>query len=74
MGKNLRDQMPLTTSFVDRLREAFGREHIDAQIRRGIAGAGTFYARENGHEIGSLDAETQHSLKAGARYAADRMD
>lgn len=54
---SLRDQMPKVTQFIDELREAFGKEMIDTQIRKGMQGEGSFYARENGIEIGSRPVE-----------------
>lgn len=45
--------MPITASFIDEWRAAFGTEEINAQIRLGIQGAETFYAVENGIEIGT---------------------
>lgn len=45
--------MPSIAHWVDDMREAFGKEMIDAQIRKGMKGQATFYASENGHEIGS---------------------
>ena len=45
--------MPLVTGFLDEMREAFGKEPIDAQIRAGMAGNGGFWASENGIEVGS---------------------
>ncbi|WP_199710602.1 hypothetical protein [Noviherbaspirillum cavernae] len=45
--------MPLTAAFLDDLRAAFGKEAIDAQIRRGLKGEPTFWARENGHRLGT---------------------
>lgn len=48
----LREAMPLTAAFIDEMREAFGADMIDAQIRQGIAGEPGFWASENGHEIG----------------------
>lgn len=53
MSKSLRDQMPGVASVVDELRQAFGVESINAQIKKAIAGERTFYACENGHEIGT---------------------
>ena len=50
---NLREQMPLVTAFIDDLREAFGAEMINGQIRKGMKGEPTFWASENGHEIGT---------------------
>ena len=51
--QNMRDQMPECAAFVDSLREAFGKEHIDAQIRAGMRGEPTFFASENGHTLGT---------------------
>ena len=53
MSRSLRDQMPQVAAFIDDLREAFGREVIDGQIRAGLAGQPVFHAREGGHEIGT---------------------
>lgn len=48
----LRDQMPLTSIFIDEMRKAFGTEMVDNQIRRAKKGEPTFYAEENGHVFG----------------------
>lgn len=48
--------MPVTAAFIDRLRDAFGAEAINRQIKSGINGAETFFAAENGVEIGSRPA------------------
>lgn len=45
--------MPQTAKWIDELREAFGKEEIDAQIRKGMKGEPTFWAKENGIEIGT---------------------
>lgn len=50
---SLREEMPETARFIDGLREAFGKESIDGQIRAGMNGSPVFYARENGIEIGT---------------------
>ena len=50
---DLRDKMPQTAKWIDELREAFGKEEIDAQIRKGMKGEPTFWAKENGIEIGT---------------------
>ncbi|NYT59445.1 hypothetical protein H0A65_10995 [Alcaligenaceae bacterium] len=62
--KSMRVDMPQTAAFIDSLREAFGADMINEQIRQGIKGAATFYARENGHELGT-------PLKQGDRDAKD---
>jgi hypothetical protein len=51
--KPLRLAMPHTAAFVDAFREAFGRPEIDEQVRGGMQGCPTFWARENGQEIGT---------------------
>jgi len=57
-GKSLRDQMPLVTAFIDECREVFGEQSINQSIRAGIDGQPTFWARENGIEIGTLPAHS----------------
>ena len=49
----MRDQMPEVAAFIDQMRQAFGKEEIDQQIRRGMRGEPTFYARERGQVIGT---------------------
>jgi hypothetical protein len=51
---DLRLSMPQTTAFIDAMREVFGVDEVNAQIRQGMRGhRGFFYAKENGHEIGT---------------------
>ena len=50
---NLRQDMPLVTAFIDAFREAFGSSQINRVIKAGIDGQSTFYASENGVEIGT---------------------
>ena len=57
MSKPLRLAMPHTAGFVNALREAFGASQIDQAIRAGIEGQPTFWACENGREIGSRPAQ-----------------
>lgn len=45
--------MPETAAFVDAMRQAFGVDEINGQIRKGMAGDPVFWASENGHEIGT---------------------
>ncbi len=66
MSKPLRLAMPHTAGFIDALREAFGAPQIDQAIRAGIEGQPTFWARENGREIGTRAAPP------GASYTADQ--
>jgi len=51
---NMRTEMPNVAAFVDELRAVFGVEMVNEQIRRGLKGEPTFYAKENGHELGTL--------------------
>lgn len=53
MTKPLRQAMPETAAFIDAMREAFGPENINPSIKAGIDGQPTFWARENGQEIGT---------------------
>lgn len=64
---SLREEMPLVTAFIDDLRAAFGADQINASIKAGINGAGTFYASENGREIGSK------SQPGGVVLTADQL-
>jgi len=50
----LRDAMPLTTAWIDRQRQEFGAEHVNACIRRSLKGeADLFYAIEAGFVLGT---------------------
>jgi hypothetical protein len=51
--QSMRETMPGVTAFIDGMRAAFGREMIDGQIRRGMNGEPTFFASENGHQVGT---------------------
>ncbi len=62
MSKSLRATMPQCAAFIDALREAFGKEHIDAQIRLGMQGAQTFHAVEGGQEIGTRFNEPKNAI------------
>jgi len=53
MTKPMRSAMPNVTRFIDDMREAFGNEMIDRQIRKGMNGEQGFYAKEGGHTIGT---------------------
>lgn len=52
---NLRETMPLVTGFIDEMRAAFGSVEVNANIRAGLEGQPTFWATENGVEIGTKD-------------------
>lgn len=45
--------MPEIAAFVESLADAFGREYIEDLVRRGQRGEPTFYASENGIEVGT---------------------
>lgn len=51
--KSLREAMPTTAAFIDAMRDTFGADMINAAIRAGLDGQPTFWARENGHEVGT---------------------
>lgn len=53
MAKSLRAEMPIVTAFIDQMREAFGAECINQAIKAGIDGQPTFWASENGRQIGT---------------------
>lgn len=48
MSAQEKPDMPQVSAFFNGLRAVFGKEMVDAQIRKG-----DFYARENGHEFGT---------------------
>ena len=52
-AKNLRQTMPIVTAFIDECREAFGKDVVNQAIKAGIDGQETFWARENGIEVGT---------------------
>ena len=51
--KNLRESMPIVTAFIDECREVFGKYTINRSIKAGMDGQETFWARENGIEVGT---------------------
>jgi len=55
---SMRDLMPECAAFIDSVRAAIGAEAVDAQIRKGMRGEPTFWASENGHEIGTRQVQT----------------
>lgn len=73
----MREKMPTTAAWIDELRDVFGSEMVDEQIRRGMKGAATFYAEEGGHSVGTKAVEP-HSDKvfSGARlvFSPIRID
>ena len=67
---SLRDDMPLTAGFIDQMRDAFGVDMINSAIKGGLAGDGSFYAKENGIEIGSRPVEIAGRAVNGLDMAA----
>lgn len=59
---SLRAEMPETAAFIDALRGAFGKDEIDAQIKKGMRGLPGFYASENGHEIGTKAPPARYEI------------
>ena len=53
MTKPLRATMPIVAAWIDQMRSAFSAEEINAAIKAGMNGQPTFYARENGIEVGT---------------------
>lgn len=64
MSKSLRDEMPQTAAFIDSMRNLFGAESINQQIRAGLNGEPTFYAKEGGHELGTKWIEGGNNAKS----------
>ena len=62
MSKKARQTMPLVAAWIDEMRAAFGADIIDEAIRRGMRGEPTFWARENGHELGTRAPEPRNAL------------
>jgi hypothetical protein len=60
--KQLKEMMPRVAALIDDLVAVFGKDEIHGQVRKGLAGEPTFWASENGHEIGTRFAgqETNH--------------
>jgi hypothetical protein len=68
MGANkgsMREEMPVTAAWIDRLRKAFGAKHIDGQIRKGMKGEPVFWASENGHTVGTKGRQGVRIVKDG---------
>lgn len=57
--------MPGVAGLVDELREALGREMVDAAIKSGMAGEGGFWAAEAGREVGSRPRELPGKVVSG---------
>jgi hypothetical protein len=71
---SLRDQMPEVTATIDNLRKAFGTEMIDGLIRKSLKQQPTFWASENGHEIGTRNTSAKSIVgwdDRGISYVVD---
>lgn len=68
--KPMRLAMPETAAFIDACREAFGADQINPSLKNGAQGGSDFYARENGHTIGSPLADTRPPLEKTCRNCA----
>lgn len=79
---SLRDEMPQTAAFIDMIREVFCETpedlaSLNRNIRAGFDGHPTFYACENGREVGTKDTRqgvipaTLTRAELEARRAAD---
>ena len=67
--------MPVVTEFIDSVRDAFGTDAVNGSIKAGLAGDGSFYAKENGVEVGSRPRELQDRAVNGYDQArATRCD
>lgn len=53
--QQMREAMPQTADFIDRMREVFGAEVINPSLQAGMRGTPGFFAIESGHVIGTLD-------------------
>jgi len=58
---SMREAMPLVTAWIDGLRLAFGHDDVTRWIGEGLAD-GTFYARENGEEVGRPIAAPENAI------------
>lgn len=62
MTKPMRLAMPTVARWIDDLRAAWGTEQIDQAIRAGMNGQPTFYAAENGQQIGSRPSPAPENI------------
>lgn len=69
---SMRQDMPTVAAFVDDLRAAFGRDYIDGAIRAGLQGRPTFWASENGHELGTKPRSLEHVQAPADNSTKDR--
>ncbi|WP_334043616.1 hypothetical protein [Burkholderia ambifaria] len=70
--KRKRDQMPEIAAFVESLAEAFGHDYIEDLVRRGQRGEPTFYASENGIEVGTRSPDPVSIWRCSGKGLRDR--
>ena len=63
MSKSFREKIPEVAVFIDAMRNAFGADLIDGQMRKGMRGEPTFYAYGNGYEVGTRDTSATSVIK-----------
>lgn len=61
--KNMRLEMPDTAEAIDTLRNVFGLANVNQQIKHGMQGLPTFYATENGVEVGTQFVNKSHMFE-----------
>lgn len=64
-AKPLRETMPTVAAIIDDIRAAFGADAINPSIKGGMSGVPTFYARENGLEVGTPLDLSGHKVISG---------
>ena len=64
---SLRSAMPETADFIDAARAVFGEADVNAAIKAGVHGAGTFFAHEAGREVGIAAAQAAAQQRACRR-------
>lgn len=62
--KNMREAMPKVAAWIDDLRGAFGADDINASMRHSVQVQPCFWARENGHEVGTRYTERGAEISA----------
>lgn len=62
--RSVRNDMPKVMAWIDGLREAFGADLINGQVRAGMQGIPGFHASEAGHEIGTRPVQRGTEISA----------
>ena len=66
--------MPMVYEFIEACRAAFGKEMINTQIKLSMDGAETFFASENGIEVGTRIREPKIFLTLNQMRILDKND